>query len=91
MESIVICQEECVKVQHTVLLTNTLTLLATQGWNKPDYAAFGDVALNSISTQPFVPLEPAGVNVALFKAEWEDMIEYARRYLNLVQEDHQTI
>jgi len=55
------------------------------------FALAGTAALNSISTQFLVPLEWAGVNVALLKEEWEDMIGYARRYLNLVQDDHQTI
>ena len=69
MESVLTCLKERVKVQHSDLLTNTLTLLATQGWNKSDDADFADVALNSISTQFLVPLERAGVNVALLKEE----------------------
>ena len=28
------------------------------------------------------------VDIALFEEEWEDMAEYAKRYLNLVQEDY---
>ena len=28
------------------------------------------------------------VDIALLEGEWEDMAEYAKRYLNLVQEDY---
>lgn len=44
-----------------------------------------------VHTQFANPLEKAGVDVTLIREEWEDMIEYAKRYLNLVQEDYQTI
>ena len=33
-----------------------------------------------------VPLEKAGVDCSLMPEEWEDIIDYAKRYLNLVQE-----
>lgn len=68
-----------------------MTILATQGWKRSDDADFAEVALNSLSTQFIVPLEHAGVDVALLKEEWEDMTEYARRYLNLVEQDYLTI
>ena len=88
MESVLACLKDRLKVQHSDLLTNTLTILATQGWKKSDDADFAEVALNSLSTRFVVPLERAGVDAALLKEEWEDMIEYARRYLNVVEEDY---
>ena len=91
MESVLTCLKDRVKVQHPDLLTDTLTLLASQGWEKSDDADFADVALNALSTRFADPLEKAGVDVTLIKEEWEDMMQYAKRYLNLVQEDYQTI
>ena len=38
-----------------------------------------------------VPLEKAGVDCYLIQEEWEDIIDYAKRYLNLVQENYTTI
>lgn len=72
-------------MQHPDLFINTLTLLATQGWEKSDDVDFADVALNSLSMQFLVPHEQAEVDVALFKEEWEDIVLYARRYLTIRQ------
>lgn len=33
----------------------------------------------------------AQVNTTLIQEEWDDMIDYAKRYLNLVQEDYRVI
>jgi hypothetical protein len=35
-----------------------------------------------------VPLEKAGVDCSLIMEEWEDITDYAKRYLNLVQENY---
>lgn len=91
VESVLICPKDRIKVQYPDLLTDTLTLLATQGWEKSHDADFADVALNALSTRFASPLEKAGVDVTLIKGEWEDMIEYTQRYLNLTQEDYHTI
>ena len=87
-ESIVSCLKTRVKLQHPDLLTDTLTVLATQG---SEDANFANAAIHSLSSQFEVPLRKARVDLALHEEEWGDMIEYARRYLNLVQEDYHTI
>ena len=38
-----------------------------------------------------VPLENAGVDTSLVCEEWKDMLEYAKQYLNLVQEPSEVI
>ena len=48
-------------------------------------------ALQSLSARFEVPLQKAEVDITLLEEEWEDMVEYAKHYLNLVQEDYQTI
>ncbi len=47
--------------------------------------------LSSLSSRFEVPLQKAQVDIALLEEEWEDMTEYAKRYLNLVQEDYRAI
>jgi len=39
--------------------------------------------------QFFSPLEAAGVDIANINEEWEDMINCARRYLNIASKDNQ--
>ena len=44
VEKLVSCLNDRVKVQHPDLLTNALTLLATQGWQKSEDASFANTA-----------------------------------------------
>lgn len=85
------CLRERVKIQSTDLLTHAITILATHGWEKSANTAFGYKALECISTRFLVPLENASVNCALLHEEWDDIVEYAKRYLNLVQDDYKVI
>ena len=88
VEKVLTCLKERVKVQHSSLLSHTLAVLATQGWEKPENA---DLALDSLISHFQIPLEKAGVDTSVIKEEWEDMTDYARHYLSLVQEDYRTI
>ena len=90
MEKLASCKDQ-VNVQYPDLLTDALTILATQGWQKSEDASFANTALQSLSAQCEVPLQKAQVDIALLEEEWEDMVEYAKRYLNFIQEDYQTI
>ena len=85
------CLREHVKVQSTDLLTHAITILATHGWEKSANTAFGYEALDCISTRFLVPLENASVNCARLNEEWDDIVEYAKRYLNLVQDNYKVI
>ena len=91
VDKVLTCLKERVKVQHSSLLSHTLALLATQGWEKPENADLADVALDNLISHFQIPLEKAGVDTSVIKEEWEDLIDYARRYLSLVQEDYRTI
>ena len=91
VEKVTTCLKQRVKVQHSALLSHSLALLATQGWNKPENAELADVALDSLISHFKTPLERAGVDTSVIKEEWEDMIDYARRYLDLVQQDYRAI
>ena len=54
------------------------------GREKTEDASFGYEALDSLSTRFKVPLEKAEVDCSLLQEEWDDMVDYARWYLNLV-------
>ena len=38
-----------------------------------------------------IPLKNAGVNLSLVQGEWDDMVDYAKSYLNLTGEDYRVI
>ncbi len=59
--------------------------MATQGWEKSE-DSLGDVTLGNLCDRFRIPLEKAGLCIAVMQEEWRDMLEYARLYLNIVQE-----
>ena len=89
MESVLACLKNRVKAHHPYLLTNALKILATQGWNKSADIDFASV--NHLVQQFLIPLQKATVDTSVINEDWEDMVEYARPYLNIAEEDHQTI
>jgi len=91
MESVLSCLKNRIRSHHPELLTNTLTILATQGWNKSNEVDFSTTKIDELVQQFLVPLQEAGVNTAQIIEEWEDMLDYARRYLNITEEENQII
>ena len=79
-----VCLKNCVKSHHSELLKDILTLLATQGWEKST-TDFADAVFMHLSDRFVVPLDKAGVDLSMLQEEWNDLVDYARRYLNLVQ------
>ena len=77
--------------EETELLTHAITLLATNGWERSDSSSFGYAALDAVCQRFQVPLESAQVDCSLIQGEWDDMIDYAKRYLNLVQQDYKVV
>ncbi len=73
------------------LLTHAITLLSTHGWERSDNPSFGYAALDAICQWFRVPLEKATIDSSLVQEEWDDMVEYAKKYLNLVQEDYKIV
>ena len=90
-ESVVSCLKERVKVQHCNVLSHALSLLATQGWEKPESVGLIAAALESLSSHFKVPLEGSEVDCSVLQEEWDDMSDYAKRYLSLATEDYRTI
>lgn len=91
MEAVEDCLPDRLKLQHADILTHSLTILATSGWEKDEDGSFAHTALESLSTRYRAPLEKAGVDCSLIQQEWEDIIDFAKRYLNLVQENYTVI
>lgn len=91
MESMQVCLRDRIKVQHEKLLDDTLTILATNGWGKADNASFGHLSLSNICAHFQIPLEAAGVDLLLVEDEWNDVVDYARRYLDIVRQGYKNI
>ena len=89
--AVLACLKDRVKAQSTDLLTHALTILAPKGWEKTEDASFAYEALDALSARFRVPLEKAGVDCSLLREEWDDMIDYSKRYLNLVQVEYQIL
>ena len=58
---------------------------------KEHAASFMNTALQNLCARLEIPLQKAQVDIALLEEEWEDTAEYAKRYLNIVQEDYRMI
>lgn len=91
VDSVVSCLKDRVKTQHATLLSDILTLLATQGWEKSENPEMAEAALHRLIPHFQVPLEKAGIDVSLVKEEWDDLTDYAKRYLNLAEEEYRVI
>ena len=87
MEAVEGCLLNHLKTQapELKLLTHAVTLLSTHGWERTENPSFGYAALDAICQWFGVTLERAGVDSSLVQEEWDDMVEYAKQYLNLVQ------
>ena len=68
-----------------------MTVLATHGLDRDGDDSFADVAVTTLSLKLTLPLQKAGIDTSLLLEEWKDMIDYSKRYLNLVQEPYQVI
>lgn len=91
IDSVRTCLKDRISFQDIDLLTHAVTLLATKGWERSDSTSFGYEALDAICDMFQAPLENASVNCSLVQEEWDDMVDYAKKYLNLVQLDYKII
>jgi hypothetical protein len=73
------------------LLSHTVTILATHGWERVDDTSFGHQPIEFIWERFEKPLEAAHVEHALLIEEWDDMVDFAKNFLNLVTEDYKQI
>ena len=73
------------------MLTHAVTILATKGWERSESASFGHAAHHAICQRFRIPLEATSVDCSAIQEEWDDMVDYGRKYLNLVQEDYKVL
>ena len=73
------------------MLSHVITLLATHGWERSESPSFGHPALEAVCQRFSLPLEHAHVDLSLILEKWDDMVEYGKQYINLVQQDYQTV
>ena len=79
------------QTEHIDLLSNAITILATNGWQRQEDARFGCPAIDKLCESIRAPLENAQIDLSLIEEEWDDMVEYATSYLNLVQDDYKAV
>ena len=91
VEALETCLRDRIQRQDTELLTHAVTILATNGWERSESASFGHAALDAICQRFQIPLETASIDCAAVQEEWDDMVDYGKKYLNLVQEDYKVL
>jgi len=73
------------KAEDVDLLCHSVTILATHGWEWEKSTNFGNTALETIPSRFEIPLAKVPVfQVDMVIEEWDNMVEYARQYFNLV-------
>lgn len=81
----------CVVCSEVELLTHAVTLFATNEWERNpsplQYEAL-DKALDIVWKRFRAPLENTNVDCSVIQDEWDDMIDYGKRFLNSVQDDY---
>ena len=85
IDSILKCLTNRLKCQNVELLTHTVKVLATYGWNKTEDASFGYDAIAYFKTRFSLPLEHANVDSSLLQQKWDGMVDYTKMYINLTE------
>ena len=86
-----LCNQIRVQQPDIQLFTDVLTILVTQGWEKHDDASFAHNALHNQSVCFTIPLEKADVNTALLQEEWDDVVSFAKQYIDLVRNSYKVV
>ncbi len=74
--------------EDITLFNSALRILATHGWSKTDDASFGYEAIEYLAKRFILPLQNANANCALLQQEWEDIVFYAKQYINLCKDPY---
>ena len=60
-------------------------MVSTKGWERSDSTSFGYGALDAIYDRFRASLENPSVNLSAVREEWDDMVDYSKKYPNIVQ------
>ena len=91
MDAVQQCLKNRIRVQNLDILTHSLVILATNGWEKSEDPSFAYEALDSIAIRFQVPSEKAQLDCSQLQEEWNVIVDYAKRYLNIVKEGYTVI
>ena len=80
IDSVLTCLLKQVKVDDVGLLTDILTILATQGWEKYEDETFAYEAIDHLMTLFTTPLEKVQVVFTSVQQEWDGNVSYAKKY-----------
>ena len=87
------CFRNCLISQEDdlLLVQQAITILATNGWERTTDVSFGHAVLEHVCRRFSSPLEGVGVDVACVLDEWDDVIAYAKAYLDLVRNEYKVV
>ena len=86
IDAVTSCLRSRIKAQDIDLLSHSVTILATHGWEWQESTDFGHPALEAIASKFEIALaKVSGFERDKLMEEWDNMVEYARQYLNLVE------
>ena len=91
VEAVQACLKQRMGSQEGEMLRHTLNILAIQGWGRTDSPSFRYPALKYLSERFETPLQQAQVDCALLQGEWDEIVEYANHYLDIVTEENNVI
>ena len=74
-----------------LIFTHAITILAPHRWERTASPSFGHASLEAICHWFAIPQEKASIDSSAVQEEWDDIVEYSKRYLNLVQDDYKVI
>lgn len=67
------CLKDRLATQETDLLSQVITILATQGWEKDTSTSFAHSAIQTISARFQISLEQVQINVSVLEEEWNNL------------------
>ena len=95
IESVLSCMRSRLKPhersEDTVVLNHALKIIATHGWEKTEDASFGYESIEYLISRFSTPLQEAGIDIALIQEEWDDIVSYAKLYINVVQNSYKEV
>ena len=94
-ESVLSCMRSHLKPHENPedndVLNHTLKIIATHGWEKTEDALFDYESIEVLISRFSTPIQEAGVNIALIQEEWDDMVLYAKQFVNSVQNSYKEV
>ena len=68
-----------------IVVNHALKIIATHEWEKTEDASFGYESIEYLISRFSTPLQETSIDIALIQEERDDIILYAKQYINVVQ------